>query len=559
MLAGSVQTRHDLLQGAQILVNQVGYHPATPKQAVLALAPGTAAGIRPGWTPTLQIVRADDGQVVWEGTMAGPSEDRLVSGDTLYRADFTSLTAPGRYVAQVVGGPRSPEFAIGPVYRDVLYAAARSYYLQRCGVAIDDPITGVSHALDHHEDGYVLVDDPFYRAGTRLEATGGWHDAGDYGKYVTTTAVTAAQLLKAYELYPQAFADGQLHLPESGNGVPDILDEVRWGLEWLFRMQRPDGAVYHKLAGLRWPGMIRPEQDVQRRYVYRITTQDTAKAAAAWAMAARIFAPFDAAFARKALAAAEQAWRFLAASGPILDYPAEDNSGSGPYDDRDDADDRFWAAVELWVVTGRAEYHDYIARMARTGLPAYAPVSWVNPAALGYFDYVTLGQKGDPAIRARLVQRILEGARSVFQTYEQSGYGVPILAGSFHWGSNKEALAKGMLLLFAHHLEPRPEYERAALAQLDYVLGVNPLAKSYVTGLGSNPPRNPHHRLVKASGVMVPGLLVGGPNDHPQTKAIRPHMGPRGYADVTDSYETNEPAIDYNAPLVFVAAHFASL
>lgn len=544
-----------MAEPGRLVVNQVGYLPEGPKRAVLTV--GVEGPTAWGDPPVLLIRRASTGRIVWQDAMTGPLRDRFASGDSLYVADFSSVTDAGRYVAEIAGGPRSPEFQIGPVYADVLYLTARSYFLQRCGIAIEDPVTGVVHRACHLEDGVLWRGDGLLAQGDRLMATGGWHDAGDYGKYATTTAVTAAQLLKAYELYPQAFADGGLDLPESGNGLPDVLDEALWGLEWLLAIQRPDGAVYHKLSGAAWPSMnTLPEEDGGTRYVYPITTQDTAKAAAAWAMAARVIGPWAPERAARFLDAALRAWAFLEGHGPILEYPAAANTGSGPYDDRDDRDDRLWAAVELWLATGDDRYHVYVRSHHRE--VSYTEVSWVNAAALGFFDYVTLGREGDPEVLSRAARLIRDTARSIFLDYQGSPYGVTVPFDSFAWASNKTTLARGMLLLLAYHLQPFPEYERVALAQLDYVLGLNPLGRSYVTGLGTHSPLNPHHRLVEASGTMVPGLLVGGPNNAAEDNVAPGHSGPRSYVDDTASYATNEPAIDYNAPLVFLAAHFAS-
>lgn len=494
----------------------------------------------------------------WAGRLEGPLTDPL-TGERLYRVDFTSLQQPGRYVVQV-GRLRSAPFTVGEAFLPPLFVTvARSYYLQRCGIAVDDPVTGLSHAVCHVQDALVRRADAFAEANRRLDVTGGWHDAGDYGKYATTTAVTVGQLMLLYQLAPAAFPDGQLQIPESGNGVPDLLDEARVGLEWLLRMQRPDGAVYHKVGPLVWPGMISPERDRARRYVFGVTSQDTAKAAAAWAMGARLWRVHDPDFAGRLLAAARQAWRFLELHPePVDETLPEDNRGSGAYADPDDSDDRYWAAAELYVTTGEETFGRFLE--VATPRVSWEPVSWTNPSALGLFDFVAgpppPGESGAVAeARGRARQAILSRAEQDARSGEANPYGVLLGPDDFVWTSNKTALARGVNLLLAHHISPHPEWVRLAQRQLDWVLGGNPLGKSFVTGVGVDSVQRPHHRFSAAAGRAVPGLLVGGPNSRAEDGVAPAGMGPLSYVDETAAYSVNEPAIDYNAPLVVLLGY----
>src|SRR5690606_10337700 len=140
----------------------------------------------------------------------------------------------------------------------------RSYTLGRSDVAMDDPITGLRHEPGHRQDAAAIhdIDHPHAARGSVVDVSGGWYDAGDYGKYTTPGAVTVAQLMLAYELNAERFAKGQLRFPEGLESdvpeLPDVLAEVKFELDWLLKMQRPDGAVYHKVSGLQWPGMIKP-------------------------------------------------------------------------------------------------------------------------------------------------------------------------------------------------------------------------------------------------------------------------------------------------------------
>ncbi|MGE5483060.1 MAG: glycoside hydrolase family 9 protein, partial [Bacteroidota bacterium] len=524
-----------------VRLNQLGYLPDSQKRAYIAasavegLVPSRAEdGTEAVSAPEVKVRRVGEGgpsAVVWTGRAAGPVQDPL-SGESIFIVDFSGLTSPGRYVVQAGEGLASPPFEIGTGFLSPLFVTVtRSYYLQRCGIEVNDPVSGIAHGICHQLDGLLRHSDPFGEAGSRVDVRGGWHDAGDYGKYSTTTAVTVGQLLLLYQLFPSAFPDGQLAIPESGNGTPDLLDEARVGLEWLLKMQRVDGAVYHKLGPDRWPGMILPEKDRARRYVYGVTSQDTAKAAAVWAMGARLFRPFDTAFADRLLQAATRAWQFLVEHPETVDGARPgDDAGSGGYRDASDADDRFWAAAELYAATGDPSFARFVGLIFRMSDVDVREVSWTDASAIGIIDLV-MGQMAstnaaaDPTgdlieyevadLREKLRQLILERADEMVSKARLNPYGLLLEAGDFVWASNKTALARAMLLLVAEYLDPvaaRSLRLDVATRQLDWVLGANPLGKSFVTGIGTNPVLHPHHRLSEALGRPVPGLLVGGPN-----------------------------------------------
>ncbi|MBE3577326.1 MAG: glycoside hydrolase family 9 protein [Limnochordales bacterium] len=361
-----------------------------------------------------------------------------------------------------------------------------------------------------------------------------------------------------------------LDIPESGNGIPDLLDEARVGLEWLLKMQRTDGAVYHKVGPDRWPGMILPEQDRARRYVYGATSQDTAKAAAVWAMGARIFRPFDEGFADRLLKAATRAWQFLREHPETVDEARPgDDTGSGGYGDSADADDRFWAAAELYVTTGDPDLRRFVTILSRTSAASVREIGWTNASTIGIIDLIIsrgagvlaetgTGYDADAEVREELRRRLLEKADELVRKADANPYGLLLGTADFAWGSNRAALARAMLLLVADYLDPAPLPSprlEIALRQLDWVLGANPLGKSFVTGVGANPVLHPHHRLSEALKRGVPGLLVGGPNSSAEDKVAPAGLGPKSYVDVASAYSVNEPAIDYNAPLVFVVGY----
>ncbi|MCL6613357.1 MAG: glycoside hydrolase family 9 protein [Firmicutes bacterium] len=525
--------------GSHVFVNQIGYLPSSAKPVICD---------RPA---TEFTVRAEEtGKPVYRGRLTSFVD--ATSKRRVWRGDFRELTVSGRYHVEVPGVGISYSFRIGEdVYREVLRLGLRFYYLQRCGVALDDPETGLTHAACHLDDAYLWYADPFYAKGARLVTAGGWHDAGDYGKYVSTTAVTVAHLLCLYELWPERCPDGWLRIPESGNGFPDVLDEARIGLDWLLTMQRPDGAVYHKVGGTRWPTLVRPEVDTGPRYVYGVSTFATAKFAAVMAMAARVFEGLDPIYARRCDNAARLAWDYLENHGFAWEHSQFDDEGSGAYAQDEDDADRLWAAAELVL---RGEKIEELEERLKRYIPN--SIGWSDAALLGLFDLAR--NEAIPADLRRLAaEKIFRAAEKHFAATKASAYGYTLHYADFGWASNKEALARGVVMLLADRLQANPDYRAAALAQLNFVLGLNPLGKCFVTGLGSDPVRMPHHRFDATAPKSVPGMLVGGPNNRAESGVEPYELGPYSYADSRASYSSNEPAIDYNAALIFAAAAFA--
>jgi endoglucanase len=325
-------------------------------------------------------------------------------------------------------------------------------------------------------------------------------------------------------------------------------------------MQRPDGAVYHKLSGRYWPDIgATPDFDRQPRFIYGISTADTGKFAATMAIVARVFAQMDPDLAERAAQAAKKAWDFLAENEFVWDHSGFDDQGSGAYGTTDDWWDRVWAALELAVLFGDDSYVSAVINADNIFKRPYQPVtiSWSDAALLGLFHYAR-AEGGRPELRAELTKMITELADKYLTAVKNSGYRYTLMFDEFAWASNKEALSRGIAMLMAAELTTNPQYRTAALAQLDFVLGFNPLSKCFVAGLGTKSVQSPHHRVVVSSSKSVPGLLVGGPNNQAESGVEPRDQGPFSYRDATPSYSSNETAIDYNAALVFVASAFAT-
>jgi endoglucanase len=297
LIVGGSWQRLSAASPPKIVVNQVGYLPNSSKVAFLVNSDAEITKIDLVDNTSKQIVKI---------LPLSRSQSDPQSKDRLQTIDFSQIDRMGNYFLRAGKIVSYPFRIAADVYQEPIIKLLRSYYLQRCGVEIADRVTGIHHAPCHLRDGTIAHRDRLNSATKFIPAVGGWHDAGDYGKYVATTTVTAGRLLSLYEAYPDRFADRQLSIPESGNGIPDILDEMRVGLDWLLPMQRSDGAVYRKLSGKTWPSIVAPDADIQPRFIYGISTPETAKFAAVMAIAARVYTPWQPAQSDRYQAAIDQ-------------------------------------------------------------------------------------------------------------------------------------------------------------------------------------------------------------------------------------------------------------
>ena len=549
--------------------NQVGYLPKADKIASLPLSVNATSEVATG---EFQVVTDPDGKVVYRGTLSAVMSDDA-SGDRVVLADFSKFTTPGMY-RLTARDQRSARFIIRKdVYRDPLRLAMRSYYGQRCGCAVDLG-QGYKHAACH-------LDGAFHASSGKtgvMKNTGGWHDAGDYGRYVVNSGISTGTLLWAWELFPKALHNLKLDIPETGGKVPDFLAEIRWNLDWMLSLQDDDGGVWHKQTSEQFCGFVMPEDDKMTSYVigtgeapYKSTCA-TADVASVAAIAARCFAPWDAAYASRCLSAAKRAFAWAAAH-PDVPFANPKGIGTGEYGDKDCRDELLWAAAELWRTTGDAIYEKAFLEAANILPPAselWVP-SWPGVASLDFWTYLIAPHKSSAEKQsAELKKRILDRTRSTAETLiarqKLSGYGNTMGVDDFSWGSNSVAANQSLLLLMADHFHNEPGWREAALGNLHYLLGRNCFGVSWVTQVGSNPFQHPHHRPSIADNVTAPwpGLLSGGPNSrHPGDDVARtfPKLPPmRMWADNQLAYSMNEVAINWNAPLVFLlaAAHSTS-
>jgi endoglucanase len=543
-----------------IKVDQVGYAANRPKVAfVSSTAPAAEFTVR----------RAGDGSVAFRGKLTPPVAD-ADSGDSVQAAEFTRLVKSGRYFIDVPGVGRSWEFAIGPdVYARTWYLAMRSYYGQRCGTAVDlgPEFPGFKHDACHLEGAFHPSSG---KTGPHV-SKGGWHDAGDYGRYVVNSGITTGTLLWTFEMFEPRVRAIRLNLPESGNGIPDILNEIRWNLDWMLSMQDEDGGAWHKQTSEQFCPFIMPEKDRLVSFVIG-TGQDPFKSscatgdlAAVAAIAARVFKPFDPVYAERCLRAARLAFEWLD-KHPNVTFRNPAGVGTGAYGDGNCGDERLWAAAELWRTTREEVYHryflDHYAEFRNAIRPNGPPENWADVADMALWTYA-LGGGPDAEVAGEIHRNSLGAADQIVARSASNGYRISLATRDYVWGSNGVAANYGMQLLVANAFQANPRYVETALDNLHYLLGRNAFSLSFVTQVGANPVRHPHHRPSGAerSPGPWPGLLAGGPNHARQDAAMRDLKKlPEGlppakmYLDEQAAYAANEVAINWNAPLVFLLA-----
>lgn len=538
-----------------IKLNQAGFAPQASK---IAVVPAGAA-------QRFRVVRDDSGKVVLRGKLGAPATWQPAN-EKVRVADFSALREPGAYRLLIDGVAPSDRFDVKTgAYRALNTAALKAYYFNRSGSALEERHAGVYARAAGHPDDVVLVhasaaslDRP---AGTRIAAAKGWYDAGDYNKYIPSSGIATFTLLAAYEHFPRYFDSRDTNIPESGNGIPDILDEALWNLEWMLAMQDPaDGGVYHKLGNLSFDRMVMPADAMAApRYVAAKSTAAALDFAATIATASRIFKLFEVqlpGLSARMLAAAESAWRWAEAN-PAAVFKNPAGMLTGEYGDDTLHDERAWAAAELYISTRNDSYY----RAFKPGDGVATLLEWDKLSALAWMSLAHHRASLTPiADRALIERRIGEIGERLARASKASAYRVPMQGPHFVWGSNAVALNQSMLLLQAYRIDKRKDYLDAAQSGLDYVLGRNPAGLSFVTGVGARTPQHPHHRPSQADQVAapIPGFVTGGPQPAQQDKAECPPYPSKlpalSYLDNVCSYASNEVAINWNAPLVYVSA-----
>ncbi|GAA2406037.1 cellulase [Streptomyces glaucosporus] len=565
--------------GSPVRVNQVGYLTKGPKSGTFVTDKTTALT----WT-----LKDAGGTTRKTGTTTPKGVDPT-SRQNVHTFDFSDFAEAGKGYTVTVDGQTSEPFDIG----DDLYASLRSdalayFYHNRSGIEIDADLVGEKYARPAGHvgvapnQGDTKVPCQPGVCDYTLDVSGGWYDAGDHGKYVVNGGISVAQVMSTYERTRTAenadgtaLGDGRLRVPERGNGVPDVLDEARWQMDFMMRMMVPEGEefagmAHHKIHDKAWTGLpMPPHQDPQPRELHPPSTAATLNVAASAAQCARLFKEYDADFSARCLKAAETAWA-AAKKYPNKLADPNDGTGGGAYSDNDVRDEFYWAAAELFVTTGKDAYRQEVLNSPLHGdAGAVFPrggLSWGSTAGLGALSLATVPNKLTDAQIKSVREMVTEAADGYAADSRGAAYGVPYAPDDNHyvWGSNSQVLNNMVVLATAHDLTGKADYRDAVLRGLDYLLGRNPLNQSYVTGYGERDSRNQHHRfwanqLDPELPNPAPGSVAGGPNVEIQDPIAQDKLQGCApamcYIDHIESWATNEITINWNAPLAWIASY----
>ncbi|HEY0187277.1 MAG TPA: glycoside hydrolase family 9 protein [Cellulomonas sp.] len=570
--------------GSAVKVNQVGYLPSGPKNATVV----TDATSALDWVLYLGDEAVATGQTVPEGTDES-------AGVAVHTIDFSSVTATGDDFTLHVDGQVSEPFAIdADVYQSLRTDSLRFFYTNRSGIEIDGDVAGEEYARDaghvgvapNQGDTAVTCQEPVawlddWTCDETVDVSGGWYDAGDQGKYVVNGGIAVAQLLSTWERAVQAgtesaLGDGTLAVPEQGNGVPDILDEARWELDFLLKMQVAEGEelagmAYHKVQDASWTGLpTLPSEDAKARELHRPSTAATLNLAAVAAQGARVFADIDPDYSATLLAAATRAYA-AAEAHPDLYAPDEDgDDGGGAYADDDVTDEFYWAAAELYLTTGGT---DYLADVESSPLHTADVFTsggfyWGSVAALARMQLARFGDDLDDLDEIRA--SVVAGADDLVAQQDEQPFGQPYAPddGEYAWGSNSSILNNQVVIATAYDLTGDPAYARSVLEGYDYLMGRNVLGQSYITGYGENDAENQHSRWyanqLDASLPNPPvGTVAGGANsgleDDLATSWLAGCAPQACYVDNIEAWSVNEITVNWNSALAWVASFVADL
>lgn len=587
-----------------IKVDQFGYFPTAPKVAVIS-NPITGFNAGENFTPTssYEVRKVTDESVVYTGSItswkAGSTDAR--SGDQVWYFDFSSLEAEGEYyIYDAVNNERSDTFAISTtVYDALLKASVRMLYYQRSNFDKTAPYTQEpwidGKAFSQDETATYILDKT--NTATQKNVSGGWFDAGDYNKYINYSEEVVHDLLLAYTLHPAIWGD-DYNIPESGNGIPDILDELRYELEWVLKMQvnaddvdgsnpaftqTDRGAFLHKVSALNFGqgNESPPSSNRDPRYYAPPTVSATISAVGMLAHAATVYKEIDSTFAAQLQTAAIEGWNYLEGKA----YSSYNNSGFGTAGAEDSVTqqkaNKIAAAIYLYQLTGEASYRTYFESNAADG----KLIDQTNFSSLNEAYFYSDGNRLT-AHDAQLVYSQLSGIDSTFAEAIQTNYTfaqtnpwvdfAPVKAfdeqessylafvDAYPWGSNQSIGSSGNMVLNMafYQLDSTHTAKYAALAShyLHYLHGINPHNLVYLSsmaGLGAEHSVDVIHHAWFVDGISpAPAYLVGGASEdysgdamiYGASVADQPAL--KSYASDYDAYELSEPQLMYQSAYI---------
>ncbi|MGD1839341.1 MAG: glycoside hydrolase family 9 protein [Thermonemataceae bacterium] len=542
-----------------IRINQEGYHPNAPKMALVVSDKSLSFQIR-----------STDRQTTYYTGSSSITKYWSEAGENVVQLDFSDFKRGGDYVIYIPNLGWSYPFSVkSTIYKPLLKDALRYYYYSRASTAIVGQYGGEWIREAGHPDTEVVVHSSASSStapkGTLISSPKGWYDAGDYNKYIVNSGISTYTLLLAYEQHKALLNTLSTNIPESTNQRADILDEIKWNLDWMLKMQDHDGGVYHKLTNANFAGYIMPAENTGTRYVVKKTTAASLDFAAVMAYASRVYASSTPNYAQKCLEAAKNAYRWARKKPKALyDQGVMNNNHdpdihTGTYDDTQLQDEFNWAAVELYLSTRNNFYYEHVKwESFHNEVPDWRSVHFLPVYSMlqNKNKWTSLARQDEALITSKLIDKaeVLLDYRNSSAAHISMGH----WASDYGWGSNSRVANMGMLLIQAYLQVDKKSYLEAAYDCMDYLLGRNALAYCFVTNYGSRSPQNPHHRISQRDGIEapIPGMLVGGPQSalNPDNCNYDSNLPAKKYVDDYCSYSTNEVAINWNAPLVYLAA-----
>jgi len=535
----------------QIRLNQVGYYPTSVKEFILVDTDATG----------FQVVDQDD-NVIMQGELVQRGE-WPTSGEQVALGDFSDLQAPGTYSIIVDEKLMSYPFQVNTdIYKDAFQAAIKSFYFQRASMGIDENYGGAyARAAGHEDDNCQFHPSSGHTEGT-LSSPGGWYDAGDYGKYVVNGALSVGQMLNLVEQYPDVVVDGDLNIPESANGKSDLLDELKYELDWIMTMQDSDGGVFHKLTAKNFSSFIMPEAYDLERLIIGKGTVATLNFAAVLAQASRIYVDTDPSWSKMALKSAKNAWEWAMVNNDIA-YRNPKDVVTGEYGDDVFTDDFYWAAAELYITTSEDVYLNYLVNNEEPYIHELTN-SWKFFIRNTAFHSLLENRLDiDAELSKILITAHIELAAEILAQIEANPYHIAL--DRYEWGSNSDILNQAVILCYAHRLTGDEKYLDGAEQITDYIFGKNATGFCFLTGYGTKQVMLPHHRPSGADGIEypVPGFIAGGPNGHKQDARSGVEYAfdtpAKSYEDVEPSYASNEVCLNWNAPAVYVLGYLGQV
>lgn len=528
----------------KIFLNEQGYLPDCGKTAICHTS-----------STTFSIVEESSERTVFSGKLSESYNDPL-SGDEIKIADFSKLDETGRFYLKC--GYRSSE--VFPINKNVYSPLKEKFilgiYLNRCGFDFKKNIIPFKedigedylHGACHTE----LI--PMYIGEGLYDVSGGWHDGG-YGKYVTVTAVTCASLLEAILIYPENL----------GGLLGVVLDETRWGLEWLLKMQSDDGGVFHKADALKRPSLqFLPCDDTDEFFLFPKSYDAALYFTAVCALGARVLEKYDPLFSRRLAKAASNGWLWIVNQTKYEPWrmpTGATHSGIGDLEDLTGKDVYMWTVAEMYALTGNELFSEKFESLVFS--ESTSGFTFEDMGGFASLAYLSCHEKIDPGVEFYLKKKFGDKAdKIIFSSLD--GYGIALgdskISGGFNCLSNMTVISDCIACQMAYLIFGLSRYKSFSVQLLGYIFGRNPMGISYVTGMNDSP-NYPAHTLSAASKHSpVVGMIVSGANlekndDYSKWRLAAKTPPAKCYIDSECSLSTNSPSTAYSA-LALLASVF---